>query len=92
MDVQVKSKESEEKTLELGDVIEFNGQFFLVVRTHERHGTTYVAKNFDGRRGLFGRFTTLEDMNARFNRDSRLKSLSTIYKPSEYMLQLVKKD
>jgi hypothetical protein len=73
-------------SLQVGDVIEHNEYgFFLVIELDNE----YVARSFNGSTGLFGRYSSLRELNEAFySRDTHKKS--TVYKASEFTLQLVK--
>lgn len=78
-------------TLECGDVIETEGDSYLVVEfvTTYGEGKKYIAKSFDGKQGLFGVFNSLDSLNEGFTRRG-LNTRSTVYKASEYSMKLVK--
>lgn len=74
-------------TLELGDIIEWQGRGYLVIKDSDMR---YLAKSLDGDTGLFGIWASLEALNKGFvNRSMHLEA--TVYKSSEYDLQIVKK-
>lgn len=74
--------------LELGDVIENDGRFYLVVRLED----SYCARDFKGDMGLFGKYPTMDELNQQFNkrRNNDWLSDAKVYKSSEYSLKLVK--
>jgi hypothetical protein len=78
-------------TLECGDVIETDGDSYLVVEFIVAYGgdKKYIAKSFDGKQGLFGIFNSLASLNEGFIKRG-LPLRSTVYKANEYSLKLVK--
>jgi hypothetical protein len=77
--------------LKLGDVIVHPYGTYLVCVMNSSDGKYYVAKNFEGEGGLFGVYESLEELNRQYV-GRNVDSEATIYKASEYTLQLVKKD
>ncbi|MCS0827404.1 hypothetical protein NX029_26170 [Cytobacillus firmus] len=77
---EVKAKK---EFLQLGDIVETNSDFYLVIKESEG----YIAKCIaDGYCGSFGRFDTLEALNDHFYNNSGLADKSTVYKKDEFYL------
>lgn len=87
MEVVIKETNRQPK-LELGDIIYFDDEFYLVM---DADGA-YLAKRFDGFQGLCGGHATLKELNQEFT--SRLNNVlhgAVVYKSKDYELHLVKK-
>ena len=87
MDVVLKETNMQPK-LELGDIIYFDDEFYLVMSV----GSEYLAKRFDGVQGLCGSHSSLLALNQEFT--SRLNNVlhgAVVYKSKDYELHLVKK-
>jgi hypothetical protein len=90
MRVEVTASKKSER-LELGDVIVHPYGTYLVCVFHTGERKQYVAKNFKGEGGLFGTAESLTELNEKYEARG-ISREATVYKASEYKLQLVKKD
>lgn len=87
MEVVLKETNMQPK-LELGDIIYYDDDFFLVMSV----GGSYLAIRFDGYQDLCGSHSTLKELNQTFA--SHLKGAlhgAVVYKSKDYELHLVKK-
>lgn len=89
MDVIIEKQNDELVRLGLGDLIECDGEFYLVIRTRDG----FIAKCLDGTTGLFGSYKTLDEFNRTFNnrRIAQLRN-AVAYKANEFSLKLVRKE
>jgi hypothetical protein len=89
MEVKV-TDEKKNVNLELGDVIVYYDNVYLVVDESNGLGSKIIARNFKGNGGLFGHHKSLSEFNKAFCKCG-LDKESIVYKATEYELHLVKK-
>jgi hypothetical protein len=91
MNVERTFENNRREKLELGDVIEHEEHgFYLIVKEFFNDVDKYVAKSFNGHTGLFGRYNSLDALTHEFYERGTSRK-STIYKSSEYKLELNRK-
>lgn len=83
MQLKIESKEKQEETIKLGDVVDVCGSAYLVIHTPRG----YIAKDFDGYSGSTGYHETLDNLHQSL---IKLQGV-TIYRKDEYELVLRRK-
>lgn len=89
MEVQVDIKLSGQPEIELGDVIVTNTDAYLIIKDTDG----YVARNFRGYTGLFGKFDSLQKLSDAFysKKSNGVLPQAVLYKHTEFDLKLVNK-
>jgi hypothetical protein len=83
MKVVIDNKIPEVRILRVGDIVEKNGDFFLVAQFEDK----YVCKTLTGMSGLHGSFNSMDALNREFQNRSSLNA-ANIYRKEDYQLKL----